>query len=178
MYTHPQTKRQRNGSTDMDTVPRKIGIRRVIPCRFPRLSLMRRPEQIQHYLHRVESIQRNLDKTRIPVTHRTIPQARKLESLEITALVTLGTHETGILIHEIQKIELVTLVIPDTADKIHRIEMSSTLQDITGTLIIHIDLDTLQNLKIGRTILAGNNERTAARLTLVADHTTDTDRTI
>ena len=39
MYTHPQTKRQRNGSTDMDTVPRKIGIRRVIPCRFPpRLS--------------------------------------------------------------------------------------------------------------------------------------------
>ena len=35
MYTHPQTKRQRNGSTDMDTVPRKIGIRRVIPCRFP-----------------------------------------------------------------------------------------------------------------------------------------------
>ena len=30
-----QTKRQRNGSTDMDTVPRKIGIQRVIPCRFP-----------------------------------------------------------------------------------------------------------------------------------------------
>ena len=30
-----QTKRQRNGSTDMDTVPRKIGIWRVIPCRFP-----------------------------------------------------------------------------------------------------------------------------------------------
>ncbi len=81
MYTHPQTKRQRNGSTDMDTVPRKIGIRRVIPCRFPRLSLMRRPEQIQDHLHRIERIQRNLDKTRIPVTHRTIPQARKLESL-------------------------------------------------------------------------------------------------
>lgn len=68
-----QTKRQRNGSTDMDTVPRKIGIRRVIPCRFPRLSLMRRPEQIQDYLHRIERIQRNLDKTRVPVTHRTVP---------------------------------------------------------------------------------------------------------
>ena len=93
-------------------------------------------------------------------------------------MITLGTHETCILIHKIQKVELVTLVIPDTADKIHRIEMSSTRQDITGTLIIHIDLDTLQNLKIGRTILAGNNERTAARLTLIADHTADTDRTI
>ena len=56
--------------------------------------------------------------------------------------------------------------------------MSSTRQDITGTLIIHIDLDTLQNLKIGRTVLAGNNERATARLTLVADHTAGTDRTI
>ena len=105
---------------------------------LPRLSLMRRPEQIQDHLHRIERIQRNLDKTRIPVTHRTVPQARKLESLEFTALVTLGTHETCILIHEIQKIELITLIIPDTADKIHRIEMSSTRQDITGTLIILI----------------------------------------
>ena len=56
--------------------------------------------------------------------------------------------------------------------------MSGTGQDITGTLILHIDLDTLQNLKIGRTVLAGDNERTAARLTLIADHTADTDRTV
>ena len=33
-----QTKRQRNGSTDMDTVPRKIGIQRIIRADPPRLS--------------------------------------------------------------------------------------------------------------------------------------------
>ena len=33
-----KTKRQRNGSTDMDTVPRKIGIQRIIRADPPRLS--------------------------------------------------------------------------------------------------------------------------------------------
>lgn len=84
-----QTKRQRNSYTAMYTHPpdqttterlHRHGHRsaynrnpEVYSCRFPRLSLMRRPEQIQDHLHRIERIQRNLDKTRIPVTHRTIP---------------------------------------------------------------------------------------------------------
>ena len=84
---------------------------------------MSRSQQVENDLHRIERIQRNFHEAGIPVAHRAVPQAGELKSLKLTSLITLGTDEAGILIHIVQKIELLTFIIPDAADKVHRIEM-------------------------------------------------------
>ena len=45
-------------------------------------------------------------------------------------------------------------------------------------IVRHVDLDALEHLKRSRAILLGDDERTAARLTLVLHHTCNTYRTV
>ena len=52
-------------------------------------GLMRRTQQIQNHLYRIESLQRHFHEQRIPVTHGTVPESRKLQSLQFTALIAL-----------------------------------------------------------------------------------------
>ena len=84
---------------------------------------MSRSQKVEHDLHRIESLKRNLHETGIPVAHGAVPEARKFESLQLPALIALGADESCILIHILEKIELLPLVVPEASDEIHRIEM-------------------------------------------------------
>ena len=53
-------------------------------------SLMLVAEQIVHGLHWVECAERNLYEYGIPVAHRTIPETRQLECLEILTVLALA----------------------------------------------------------------------------------------
>ena len=53
------------------------------------LVLMCRTEEVENDLHRVECLKRNLHEEGVPLAHGTVPQTRKLESLEFAALIAL-----------------------------------------------------------------------------------------
>jgi hypothetical protein len=80
-------------------------------------------EKIENDLYRVECSERNLDKECVPVAHGTVPEARKLESLEFASLVALRADESSILIYILKKIEALSLVVVETAYDINRIEV-------------------------------------------------------
>ena len=82
-------------------------------------------EKIENDLYRVECSERNLDKKSIPVAHRSVPEARKLESLEFASLVALRADESSILIYILKKIEALSLVVVETAYDVNRVEVSS-----------------------------------------------------
>src|SRR5574344_464909 len=128
---------------------------------------MFRPEQIKHHFYRIKRLKRDLHEISIPVTHGTVPETRKLQSLQFPALPTLRTDKSGILVHIIQQIELLAFIIMQAAYKIHRIKVSSTRKNIPRTLLRHIYLHALENLKIRRAVATSDNERTAARLALI-----------
>ena len=50
---------------------------------------MRRSEEVENDLNRVECSERNLYEEGIPVAHRAVPEAWKLKGLELAALVAL-----------------------------------------------------------------------------------------
>ena len=50
---------------------------------------MSRSEQVENHLDRIEGSERNFNEKSVPVAHSTIPEARKLESLELTSLIAL-----------------------------------------------------------------------------------------
>ena len=52
--------------------------------------LMGRTQQVENGLDRVEGLQRHLYEQGVPAAHRTVPQARKLEGLQLAALVALA----------------------------------------------------------------------------------------
>jgi hypothetical protein len=53
------------------------------------LVLVSRTKKVKNNLHRIERSERNLNEESIPVTHRTVPETRKLECLQFTALIAL-----------------------------------------------------------------------------------------
>ena len=85
---------------------------------------MCRSEEVENDLHRVECSQRDLHKERVPVAHRSVPESRKLESLELASLIALGTDESRILVNILEKIETLSLIVMETAHDVHRVEVS------------------------------------------------------
>ena len=53
------------------------------------LVLMSWSEKVENDFHRVECSERNLNEESVPVAHRTVPEAWKLESLEFATLIAL-----------------------------------------------------------------------------------------
>lgn len=53
------------------------------------LVLMSRSEKIENDFHRVECCKRNFNEESVPVAHSSVPQAWKLESLELASLIAL-----------------------------------------------------------------------------------------
>ena len=84
---------------------------------------MCRPEEVKDNLHRIECSERNLNKESVPVAHRTVPQTRKLKSLELASLIALRADESSILVNIFKKIEALTLVVMETAYDVYRIEV-------------------------------------------------------
>ena len=76
---------------------------------------MRRSEEVENYLHRVECSERNRNKESVPVAHGTIPKSRKLKSLELASLIALRADESCILINILEKVEAFPLVIVEAA---------------------------------------------------------------
>ena len=66
----------------------------------------------------------------------------------------------------------------ETANDVHRIEVSCRSKSTTSSLIRHIDLNALKHLKRCRTVLLPNDERTTTRLTLILHHTGNADRSV
>ncbi len=91
---------------------------------------MCRTKEVQNYLYRIESIERNLNKKSVPVTHGAIPKARKFECLKFSSLIALRTDKAGILVHILEKIKLFSLIIAEAAHQIHRIEMRGTCKRV------------------------------------------------
>ena len=84
---------------------------------------MCRSEEVENDLHRVECSQRNFHKESVPVAHCSVPESRKLESLELASLIALGTDESRILVNILEKIEALSLIVMEAAYDVYRIEM-------------------------------------------------------
>ena len=84
---------------------------------------MRRPEEVENDLHRVECRERNLYEEGVPVAHRTVPETWKLKGLELAALVALRADESCILVNILEKVEAVSLIVMEAANDVYRIEM-------------------------------------------------------
>ena len=84
-------------------------------------------EKVEDDLDGVEGLDGNLDEEGVPVAHGAIPEARKLESLELTALIALGADESGVLIDIVREIELLTAVVAQAADEIDGVEVRRAL---------------------------------------------------
>lgn len=104
-------------------------------------------EQIQHYLYRVEGLYRYLNKESIPITHRTVPKTRELQSFQFPALITLGTDKTGIVIHIIKQVELFSLIISEATYEVNRIEVGCGIEGFERRRIILVNLNTFENLE-------------------------------
>lgn len=140
--------------------------------------LMGWAQQVKDYLHWIECFHGDFHEKCVPAAHGTIPKSRKLKSLQLASLIALGTDEAGIFVHIVQKVELPALVVMETADYIHRIEMGGALQRFDCIWIGSVYLYALKYLERSRPILCPYYERAAARFSLVTDHSTYADRTI
>ena len=139
---------------------------------------MRWSEEIEDNLHRVECSERNLNEECVPVAHGAVPETWKLESLELASLIALRTDESCILVYILKKIEALSLIVMQTAYDVNRIEVCRRCEGIACMVVRHIDLYALENLERCRSVLVSDDERTAARLTLVLHHTCNSYRTV
>ena len=103
-------------------------------------SLMLVAEQIVDGLHWVECAQRNLYEYSVPVAHRTIPETRQLQGLQILTVLALAGDETGRWINKLRKIEGISLIILGSSDEIYRVEVSSLDKHLHILLVVLVDL--------------------------------------
>lgn len=99
------------------------------------LVLMSRSEKIENDFHRVECCKRNFHEEGVPVAHCAVPEAWKLESLELAALVALRADESGILIHILEEVETFSLVVVEAAYDVYRIKVGSRSQCVACVVI-------------------------------------------
>ena len=103
-------------------------------------SLMLVAEQIVHGLHWVECTERNLYEYSVPVAHRTIPETRQLQGLQVLTILALAGDETGRWIYELRKIEGISLVILGSTNKVNRVEVSTLGKHLHILLVVLVDL--------------------------------------
>ena len=139
---------------------------------------MSRPEKVENNLHRIEGSERNLYEKGVPVAHGTVPETWEFESLEFASLITLGTDESRILIHILEEVETLSLIVVEAAYDVNRIEMCRRSECVARVVIRHVDLNAFKDLERSRTVLLGNDERTAARLALILHHSGNSYRTV
>ena len=103
-------------------------------------SLMLVAEQIVDGLHWVECAERNLYEYSVPVAHRTIPETRQLQGLQVLTILALAGDETGRWIYELRKIEGISLVILGSTNKVNRVEVSTLGKHLHILLVVLVDL--------------------------------------
>ena len=80
-------------------------------------------QQIVYRLDRIKGFDRHLDKDRIPVTHRTVPQTGQFQRFQFAAVLALIGDKAGVLVHIVRQIELLAFIVLQRANQIHRIEV-------------------------------------------------------
>lgn len=130
----------RNGSTLV--LMSMIWIKDVLPCEqtsLPEIKrglpmanlnkkitfspLVRRTQQVENGLDRVEGCGWNFDKEGMPAGHAAIPQAGQFQDAVILVPLMLGSDDHGIVIDEAGQVIRSALPVAHTADHVHRIEM-------------------------------------------------------
>ena len=139
---------------------------------------MCRSQQVRDHLDRVEGFERDFHEKGVPVAHRAVPQAGKLQRLEFAALEALGADEASFGVHVFEQVELASPVVFQAADQVHRVEVRGTGHRRHRAGVLLVDLDALQDLERGGAVLAGDDVGAAAGLAFVADHAADADRAV
>ena len=132
------------------------------------------PEQVIHRLHRVESRQGHLHEDRRPVAHGAIPQAGKLQSPKLTAILALRRDEARGGVDMLQQVELAPPIVLYGAAQVHGIEMRAFLEHPHAILVGLVYLAAFQDLRTHCPVWIICKERTAARLAYIPHHATDT----
>ena len=94
------------------------------------LLLMLIAQQVVYGLNWVERLNGHFSKHGVPTRHRTIPEAGQFERLQFASVFGFLRDEARKRIYIILQAETLTLVIFDSANEIHRIEMSSLLHQV------------------------------------------------
>ena len=97
-------------------------------------------KQVVNSLYRIEGAKGNLYEDGAPIAHRTIPETRQLQSLQLLASLRLGRDETSGLIHEFRQIEGLSLVILYSADQIYGVEVGTLGKHLHIGLVGCVDL--------------------------------------
>ena len=92
-------------------------------------------EKVKNNLYRIECSERNLYEESIPVAHGTVPEAWKLESLELTALIALRADESCILVNILEEIEALSLIVMKAAYDVNRVEVGCICEALTCMII-------------------------------------------
>ncbi len=129
-------------------------------------------EEIVDGFNGIESLEGNFYEDGGPVAHGTIPEAGKLKSLEFATVLTLVGDEACGGIHELGKVELLTLVVTDGTHEVHGIEVGTLGKHLHVLLIVGIDLTALENLQADATIGIVCQERTTTGFAHILYYTT------
>ena len=104
------------------------------------ILLMLRTKEIVDCLHRIEGFDRHLYEYRVPVAHRTVPQARQLQCLQLTAILALEGDEASVLIHIFRQVVFLALVVLHRTNQIYRVEVRTLLEHRFLRRILHVNL--------------------------------------
>ena len=96
---------------------------------------MSRSEKVENHLHRVECSERNLNEKSIPIAHSTVPETRKLKSLEFAALVALRADESRIFVNIFEEGEAFSLIVMEASYYVNRVEVGSRCEGIACMVI-------------------------------------------
>ena len=141
-------------------------------------SLVLVTKQVVDSLYRVEGAQWNLYEDGVPVAHRTVPETRQLQCLQVLAVLTLARDEARARIHILRQVEWLTLVVLSSTNEIHRVEVSALGKHLHVLLVVGVNLRAFQNLQADSAIAIISKEWTTTWLTHVLDNAADTHRTV
>ena len=127
-------------------------------------------KQIVDRLDRIKGRERHLHEDRVPIAHGTIPQTRKLKSLEVFSILALAADKACRLVYIIGQIESIALVVFYCTYQVYRIEMGSLGKHFLIGLVALVNLAAFKNLKTYRSILIVGKEGAAARLADILHH--------
>ena len=85
-------------------------------------------QQVVHCFHRVESTQWHLHKNGRPVGHGAVPESRQLLRFQGFGTLRLMCDETRFGVTVFQQVERLVLVVAQSADQVHWVEMCGRLQ--------------------------------------------------
>ena len=103
-------------------------IRGVGMLRFRLISLVLVAQEVVDGLDGVEGLKGHFHEDGGPVAHGAIPQSGEFKSFQLTAVLGLEGDEACGRIHEVRKVEAITLIVACGTDEVNGIEVSTALE--------------------------------------------------